>query len=364
VRRVDLETGRVLSRRSVPRPYFAEGLTIFQGRVVQLTWQSQKGFVYDLGLRLTREFAYTGEGWGLTHDGASLIMSDGTPRLRFLDPVTFAVRRVLDVTDAGRPVESLNELEFVRGEVYANVWPTDWIVRIDPVSGRVVGRVDLTGWLAAPETLWAPWRLSPETLAQGQRDAVLVALMLQEAAGIDIVTDGEQSRQHFVHGFLTRIDGIDFTKRVTIGIRADRYKAEVPTVTGPLRRREPVHLDEVRWARAHTDRRLKFTLPGPMTIVDTLADEYFRDRRALAMEFARVLNEEIRDLEKAGLDVVQLDEPAFNVYMADVAAWGIEALHRAVDGLSCTTAVHICYGYGIKANIDWKRTLGNEWRQY
>ncbi|PYN68306.1 MAG: methionine synthase [Candidatus Rokuibacteriota bacterium] len=228
----------------------------------------------------------------------------------------------------------------------------------------ITGSLPKPAWLAAPETLWAPWRLPPETLAQGQRDAVLVALMLQEAAGIDIVTDGEQSRQHFVHGFLTRIDGIDFTKRVTIGIRADRYKAEVPTVTGPLRRREPVHLDEVRWARAHTDRRLKFTLPGPMTIVDTLADEYFRDRRALAMEFARVLNEEIRDLEMAGLDVVQLDEPAFNVYMADVAAWGIEALHRAVDGLSCTTAVHICYGYGIKANIDWKRTLGNEWRQY
>ena len=228
----------------------------------------------------------------------------------------------------------------------------------------ITGSLPKPAWLAAPETLWAPWRLPPETLAQGQRDAVLVALMLQEAAGIDIVTDGEQSRQHFVHGFLTRIDGIDFTKRVTIGIRADRYKAEVPTVTGPLRRREPVHLDEVRWARAHTDRRLKFTLPGPMTIVDTLADEYFRDRRALAMEFARVLNEEIRDLEKAGLDIVQLDEPAFNVYMADVAAWGIEALHRAVDGLSCTTAVHICYGYGIKANIDWKRTLGNEWRQY
>ncbi len=228
----------------------------------------------------------------------------------------------------------------------------------------ITGSLPKPAWLAAPETLWAPWRLPPETLAQGQRDAVLVALMLQEAAGIDIVTDGEQSRQHFVHGFLTRIDGIDFTKRVTIGIRADRYKAEVPTVTGPLRRREPVHLDEVRWARAHTDRRRKFTLPGPMTIVDTLADEYFRDRRALAMEFARVLNEEIRDLEKAGLDVVQLDEPAFNVYMADVAAWGIEALHRAVDGLSCTTAVHICYGYGIKANIDWKRTLGNEWRQY
>jgi len=151
VRKVDVETGRVLARRSVPRQHFAEGLTIFQGRVVQLTWQSQKGFVYDLGFRLTREFAYVGEGWGLTHDGTSLIMSDGTARLRFLDPATFAVRRVLDVSDAGRPVESLNELELVRGEIYANVWPTDWIVRIDPASGRVVGRVDLTGLLAPHE---------------------------------------------------------------------------------------------------------------------------------------------------------------------------------------------------------------------
>ena len=232
------------------------------------------------------------------------------------------------------------------------------------LTTTIAGSLPKPAWLAKPNVLWAPWNLTGAALAEGKRDAVRLALADQEAAGIDIVTDGEQSRQHFVHGFLTRIDGIDFTKRVTIGIRADRYKAEVPTVTGPLRRREPVHLGEVRWARAHTDRRLKFTLPGPMTIVDTLADEYFRDRRALAMEFARVLNEEIRDLEKAGLDVVQLDEPAFNVYMADVAAWGIEALHRAVDGLSCTTAVHICYGYGIKANIDWKRTLGNEWRQY
>src|SRR2546425_6938403 len=227
----------------------------------------------------------------------------------------------------------------------------------------IAGSLPKPSWLAKPETLWAPWLLPPPMLREGQRDAVLAALKDQEAAGIDIVTDGEQSRQHFVHGFLEKLEGIDFGKRVTIGIRADRYKAEVPTVTAPLRRREPVHLEEVRWARAHTDRRLKFTIPGPMTIVDTLADEYFRDRRALAMEFARVLNEEIRDLEMAGLDVVQLDEPAFNVYMADVAAWGIEALHRAVDGLSCATAVHICYGYGIKANVDWKRTLGSEWRQ-
>jgi 5-methyltetrahydropteroyltriglutamate--homocysteine methyltransferase len=228
----------------------------------------------------------------------------------------------------------------------------------------IAGSLPKPAWLAEPERLWAPWRLPPETLAQGQRDAVLAALKEQEAAGIDIVTDGEQSRQHFVHGFLARLDGIDFGKRVTIGIRADRYKAEVPTVTGPLARRVPAHLDEVRWARAHTERRLKFTIPGPMTIVDTLADEHYRDRRALAMEFARVINEEARDLVAAGLDVLQLDEPAFNVYMDDVAAWGIEALHRAVDGLACTTAVHICYGYGIKANVDWKGTLGSEWRQY
>ena len=228
----------------------------------------------------------------------------------------------------------------------------------------IAGSLPKPTWLAAPETLWAPWRLPPDRLADGQRDAVLVALKEQEAAGIDIVTDGEQFRQHFVHGFLERLDGIDFTRRVTMGIRADRYQAEVPIVIGPVRRRVPVHLDELRWARAHTDRRLKFTIPGPMTIVDTLADEHYGDRQRLAMEFARIINEEARDLVAAGLDVLQLDEPAFNVYLDDVERWGIAALHRAIEGLACRTAVHICYGYGIKANIDWKATLGNAWRQY
>ena len=228
----------------------------------------------------------------------------------------------------------------------------------------IAGSLPKPPWLAAPERLWAPWLLPAETLAEGQRDAVLAALKDQEAAGIDVVTDGEQSRQHFVHGFLQTLEGIDFSRRVTIGIRADRYKAEVPTVTGPLARRRPIHVEEVRWARAHTDRRLKFTIPGPMTIVDTLADEHYRDRRRLALEFARIINEEARELVAAGLDVLQLDEPAFNVYMDDVAEWGIAALHRAIEGLGCTTAVHICYGYGIKANVDWKQTLGSEWRQY
>jgi len=228
----------------------------------------------------------------------------------------------------------------------------------------IAGSLPKPSWLATPEMLWAPWLLPPERLADGQRDAVLIALKEQEDAGIDVVTDGEQSRQHFVHGFLHHLDGIDFARRVTIGIRADRYKAEVPTVVGPIRRRGSVHGNDVRWARAHTRRRLKFTLPGPMTIVDTIADEHYRDRRALALAFATVINEEARELEALGLDFVQLDEPAFNVYLDDVERWGIEALHVAIDGLRCRTAVHICYGYGIQANIDWKQTLGSEWRQY
>ena len=228
----------------------------------------------------------------------------------------------------------------------------------------IAGSLPKPSWLAKPERLWAPWELSGEALAEAKRDAVLLALKEQEAAGIDIVTDGEQSRQHFVHGFLQHIEGVDFSKRVTIGIRANRYKAEVPTVVGPIRRKGPVHSEEVRFARAHTQKKLKFTIPGPMTIVDTIADEYYRDRRRLALEFARLINEEARELAALGVDILQLDEPAFNVYLDEVKAWGIEALHRAIEGVSCKTAVHICYGYGITANIEWKQTLGSEWRQY
>src|SRR5205823_14222521 len=244
--------------------------------------------------------------------------------------------------------------------------PDASMTREDPemLLTTIAGSLPKPAWLAEPRTLWAPWRLSGAALDEGKRDAVLIALREQEAAGIDVVTDGEQSRQHFVHGFLEHVDGVDFSRRVTIGIRADRYKAEVPTVTGPLRRLRPAHAADVALARAHTTRKLKFTIPGPMTIVDTLADEHYRDRRRLALEFARLINEEARELAALGLDVLQLDEPAFNVYMDEVRTWGIEALHRAIDGLSCKTAVHICYGYGIKANTDWKATLGGEWRQY
>jgi 5-methyltetrahydropteroyltriglutamate--homocysteine methyltransferase len=228
----------------------------------------------------------------------------------------------------------------------------------------IAGSLPKPAWLAETKKLWPAWRQDGEALAAAKRDATILALKLQEDAGIDIVSDGEQSRQHFVHGFLEAIDGIDFTRRVRMGIRNNRYEADCPTVIGPLKRRHSVHAAEAKLARAHTARALKFTLPGPMTIIDTIADAHYGDRVAMAMAFADLLNEEARGLAAAGVDVIQFDEPAFNVYMVEAAGWGIEALHRAISGVGCKTAVHICYGYGIKANIDWKAGLGAEWRQY
>ena len=228
----------------------------------------------------------------------------------------------------------------------------------------IAGSLPKPTWLAEPEQLWAPWKLTGAALEQAKLDATILAIKLQEDAGIDIVGDGEQARVHFVHGFLANLDGIDFAKTTLMGIRANRYKAEVPTVVGPIRRNRPVHAAEAGVARSHTSRKLKFTLPGPMTIVDTIADEHYGRREDLAFAFAAALNEEAHDLEAIGVDVIQFDEPAFNVYTREVGEWGIEALERARVGLTCTTAVHICYGYGIKPNLDWKATLGSEWRQY
>jgi 5-methyltetrahydropteroyltriglutamate--homocysteine methyltransferase len=231
-------------------------------------------------------------------------------------------------------------------------------------EATVAGSLPKPAWLAEPNKLWPQWRASGEELAAAKADATLLALKQQEDAGIAIVSDGEQSRQHFVHGFLERVEGIDFEHKVEMGIRKDRYKAMVPTVVGELRLRGRVHAAEARLARAHTKRKLKFTLPGPMTIIDTIADRHYGDKVKMAMAFAALLNEEARALQADGVDTIQFDEPAFNVYMDEVKDWGIEALHRAAEGLTCTTAVHICYGYGIKANLDWKATLGGEWRQY
>jgi len=232
------------------------------------------------------------------------------------------------------------------------------------LESTLAGSLPKPDWLAEPEKLWASWRFQGEALLQAQERAAAEWIKHQEDAGIDIITNGEQFRTHFVHGFLEHIKGIDWEKKTAMGIRDNRYTVQVPTVTGPISRPESVHIEEVRFTRAQTDRKLKFTLPGPMTICDTIADAHYRKRPDMAMAFAGILNDEARELEAAGVDVIQFDEPAFNVFMEDVKEWGIDALHRACEGLKCTTAVHICYGYGIEENLRWKDTLGSEWRQY
>ncbi len=227
----------------------------------------------------------------------------------------------------------------------------------------IAGSLPKPAWLAPPKQLWAPWLLEGALLDEGKRDAMHVALADQEAAGMDILTDGEQTRRHFVTTFIESLEGVDFEHKRTVRIR-NRYDADVPVVVGAVARGRPVFVEDARFLRAHTQKPIKLSLPGPMTMVDTLYDDHYRSREKLAREFAAILNREARELEAAGVNVIQFDEPAFNVYIDEVKACGIEALEAAAAGLKCKTAVHICYGYGIKANIDWKRTLGPEWRQY
>ncbi len=237
----------------------------------------------------------------------------------------------------------------------------------------IAGSLPKPAWLAETEKLWPQWRVQEPYLQQAKLDATLLWIKAQEDAGMSVIGDGEMSRQHFVHGFLEQVAGIDFEHKVEMGIRNDRYKAMVPQVMSAVSLKGRVHAAEARFLRAHTQRKIKFTLPGPMTIVDTVADQFYGDRVKLAFAFAELLNQEALALRDDGVDIVQFDEPAFNVYMADAATWGVQALERAAQGLnlpststgrSCTTAVHICYGYGIKANDDWKKSLGGEWRQY
>jgi len=227
----------------------------------------------------------------------------------------------------------------------------------------IAGSLPKPGWLAEPQALWAPWKLYGDLLREGKRDAVRLVLREQEQAGIDIVSDGEQTRRHFVTTFIEGLDGVDFEHKRTVRIR-NRYDAAVPVVVGAVARRHPIYVDDAAFLRGETARRVKYTLPGPMTMVDTLHDAHYGSREKLAWAFAEILNDEARAIAATGVDVVQFDEPAFNVYFDEVRDWGVAALERAAQGLDCTTAVHICYGYGIKANIEWKKTLGNQWRQY
>ena len=231
-------------------------------------------------------------------------------------------------------------------------------------STSIAGSLPKPAWLSETNKLWPQWKAEGADLAQAKLDATLLWIKAQEDAGLDIIGDGEQSRQHFVHGFLEQVDGIDFEHKVTMGIRNNRYDAQVPQVVSDLKLKGRVHGTEAQFLRAHTTRKIKFTLPGPMTIIDTVADRFYGDKVKMAFAFAKLLNQEAHALQADGVDIVQFDEPAFNVYMADAADWGVKALEIACAGLRCTKAVHICYGYGIKANTDWKATLGDQWRQY
>ncbi len=225
------------------------------------------------------------------------------------------------------------------------------------------GSLPKPSWLAEPEKLWSPWKLEGEALIEAKQDALRLSLQEQQHAGIDIVSDGEQTRQHFVTTFIENLSGVDFEKRETVRIR-NRYDASVPTVVSEVSRPRPVFVDDAKFLRGQTKQPIKWALPGPMTMIDTLYDAHYKSREKLAWEFAKILNQEARELEAAGVDIIQFDEPAFNVFFDEVNDWGVAALERAIEGLKCETAVHICYGYGIKANTDWKQTLGSEWRQY
>jgi 5-methyltetrahydropteroyltriglutamate--homocysteine methyltransferase len=230
----------------------------------------------------------------------------------------------------------------------------------------IVGSLPKPSWLATPNVLRAPWRLSGQDLCHAQDDAVRLAILEQELAGLMTVTDGEVRRRHYIWGFLDGLTGIDTENLAKARSRAGRYSdlTDVARVVGPVERKGSVLLEACHFARAATNRRLKVTMPGPMTIVDSLADEYYRtDRKTLAMKFAAILNEEARELSAAGADVIQFDEPCFNIFLEEVEAWGIDALEACMDGVTATRAVHICYGYGTPAVLAWK-TKNTDWGHY
>ena len=230
----------------------------------------------------------------------------------------------------------------------------------------IVGSLPKPTWLAEPGLLRAPWRISGEALQEAKDDAVRLALIEQEDAGLDVVCDGEQRRRHYIWGFLEGLTGMDTEQLGAKRARGGRYAEQTPAarIVGNVARPAPVFLDALRFARANTRRALKVTLPGPMTIVDSVLDEHYRaDEKSLALRFAELLNAEARELAAAGADVIQFDEPCFNVYVDKVADWGIAALERCAEGVKAKKAVHICYGYGTPSVLAWK-SRNQDWGHY
>jgi 5-methyltetrahydropteroyltriglutamate--homocysteine methyltransferase len=229
----------------------------------------------------------------------------------------------------------------------------------------IVGSLPRPTWLTAPGQIYVQWKLEGDTLREGQDDAALLALTDQHEAGLDIVTDGEQRRRHYIWGFVEGLDSVDFKQLARIPTRGGRYgnTVEAARVVGPLRRRGSINREDVRFLKRHTAKPIKVTLPGPMTAADTLADEYFRDRRKLATELAKLLNDEAHELAGAGADIVQFDEPCFNIHLDETEEWGIRTLEEAAKGIQARSAVHICYGYGTPLVLKWK-SANTDWSHY
>ena len=230
----------------------------------------------------------------------------------------------------------------------------------------IVGSLPRPTWLVPPNQMYVSWRLEGDGLREGQDDAVLLAITDQEEAGLNILTDGEQRRRHYIWGFCEEVEGIDFSRLVNIQTRGGRYGSTLVAaarVTGPVRRPGPIMLDALRFLKRHTTRPVKVTLPGPMTTADTLADEHYGNRRALAADLAKALNEEAIELAENGCDIIQFDEPCFNIYLDEVEEWGIHTLEEAAKGVHARTAVHICYGYGTPVVLQWK-TKNTDWSHY
>lgn len=235
-----------------------------------------------------------------------------------------------------------------------------------PIRATIVGSLPKPGWLAVPNILQAPWKVPVEDLPEALADATRLSVQTQVAAGLDVVTDGEQRRRHYIWGFLDGMDAVDMANLVLQPTRGRRFREEAPVarLVGEPEWTGPRLVEPLRAVRALTERPVKVTLPGPMTIVDSLRDEVGRHSTAdLAMIFADLLNREAKALAEAGAAIVQFDEPCFNIYLDQARDWGIAALERAIADVGTTTGVHICYGYGGSEVSDWK-AANRDWSHY